>query len=344
MPNALTITASDGDSDDNEGGDDSGATYLRLLQPSHYYEFSVRLQNFLGFAAWSSAFRVVVAGGAIPNVLITTGKKYPMLVPSQLSIFAQASVALCPGGKAGSVSLNYVWTCSHEGAVSTSVDPRYFKISPFSFNSTHSYTLEVVVIDRNGLNNSATTTIVVGQSALVAAIDGGDRIVGISEPLTLDAGPSADPDEPYSSSSGLIFTWSCEVRVVATAAPGGSCVADMTGASVQTIRLDASNLGLFKYTVVVSKMHRGVWRNATSSALIEMTYDIVPPVSIAATGVAKSNPSEKFVLVGTVGPVELAVDVLWSLASGALASGSLASSASTSLTNYVEVSKYIFLA
>ena len=97
-----------------------------------------------------------------------------------------------------------MWTCSREGAVSTSVDPRYFKIDPFSFNSTQSYTLQVVVIDRLGLNNTATTKIVVGQSPLVAAIDGGDRIVGVSEPLTLDASPSADPDAP-DDASGLIF-------------------------------------------------------------------------------------------------------------------------------------------
>ena len=48
---------------------------------------------------------------------------------------------------------------------------------------------------------------------------------------------------------------------------------------------------------------------------------MVPPASIAALGVAKANPSEKLVLVGTVGPAELPVDTTWSLASGGLASG-----------------------
>ena len=321
---------------DDAGDDNGGATYLRLIQPNHYYEFSVKLENFLGFAASSPAFRVSVAAGAIPNLIITAGERYDMLVPSQLTIFAQASVALCPGEKARTSSLTYVWKCSREDAVSTSVDPRYFKVDPFSFNSSQSYALEVVVIDRLGLNNSATTTIVVGQSALVAAIEGGDRIVGISKPLVIDATPSLDPDDP-DDSSGLIFVWSCEAGDLATQYAGGKCAGDLTGDSVQTITLDSSNLGTFKYTVVVSKVSRGVWRNVASSAVIEMTYDVVPPASIAALGIAKANPSEKLILVCSVGPAELPVDITWSLASGGLASGSLSLSASTSLTGFVEV-------
>ena len=35
-----------------------------------------------------------------------------------------------------------------------------------------------MVIDANGLNNSAAATVVVGRSALVAVVAGGDRIVG----------------------------------------------------------------------------------------------------------------------------------------------------------------------
>ena len=56
--------------------------------------------------------------------------------------------------------------------------------------------LGVTVIDKLGLNNSAAVVVVVGQSALVAAIDGGDRNIGASETLTLNAGASYDPDVP----------------------------------------------------------------------------------------------------------------------------------------------------
>ena len=228
-----------------------------------------------------------------------------------------------------------MWTCSRDDAFSTSVDPRYFKIDPFSFNSTQSYSLQVVVVDRRGLNNTATTKIVVGQSPLVAAIDGGDRIVGISEPLTLDASPSADPDAP-DDSSGLIFAWSCEVGDLATQSAGGKCAGGvLTGSSVQTISLGSSNLGLFKYTVVVSKLNRGVWRNATSSAMIEMTYDVVPPASIAALGIAKANPSEKLILVGSVGPARAARGQRGRLRAAGSTSGRLSPAASTRSSHVV---------
>ena len=153
VPNTLVSTMDDDiaqllfDDDDDaaadDAADDGGATYLRLIEPGHYYEFSVKLENFLGFAASSPPFRVSVAIGAIPNLIITAGQQYDMLVPAQLTIFAQASAALCPGDKAGTTALIYEWTCSREDAVSTSVDPRYFKIDPFGFNSTQSYSLQV---------------------------------------------------------------------------------------------------------------------------------------------------------------------------------------------------------
>ena len=145
MPSTLVSTAEDDiarsffdDDGDDAGDDDAGGvtSYLRLILPGHYYEFSLTLENFLGFATSSPPFRVDVATGAIPNLIITAGQQYDLLRPAQLAIFAQASVALCPGEKAGKASLTYVWTCSREAAVSTSVDPRYFKIAPFGFNST----------------------------------------------------------------------------------------------------------------------------------------------------------------------------------------------------------------
>ena len=62
-------------------------------------------------------------------------------------------------------------------------------------NASSEYGVEVMVIDANGLNNSAAATVVVGRSALIAVIAGGDRIVGISEEnLALDASGSYDPD------------------------------------------------------------------------------------------------------------------------------------------------------
>ena len=61
------------------------------LQPGQTYTFAATLQNFLGFHATSEPFAVGVAAGSIPELVITAGNAYHMLVPSNLALFAQAS-------------------------------------------------------------------------------------------------------------------------------------------------------------------------------------------------------------------------------------------------------------
>ena len=107
---------------------------IPYLQRGHSYSFVLSLTNFLGFSSISDAFSVQVALGAIPNLVIPSGTAYTMLAPAQLSVFAAASVAACPGVSMRS-SLTYAWSCTNFGgspldATSSSVDPRYFKLPP----------------------------------------------------------------------------------------------------------------------------------------------------------------------------------------------------------------------
>ena len=100
-----------------------------LLAAGKMYEFTLTLSNFLGFSAVSSPLVVAVSAGSIPNLLIVGGATQRGLAPNPLGLFAQASVAVCPGGKAGSTTLSYRWRCTtYASAVSTSVDPRFFKL------------------------------------------------------------------------------------------------------------------------------------------------------------------------------------------------------------------------
>ena len=100
-----------------------------LLVAGKTYEFTLTLLNFLGFSAASPPLVVAVSTGSIPNLLIVGGATQRGLAPNPLGLFAQASVAVCPGGKAGSTALSYRWRCTtYAGAVSTSVDPRFFKL------------------------------------------------------------------------------------------------------------------------------------------------------------------------------------------------------------------------
>ena len=100
-----------------------------LLAAGKAYEFTLTLENFLGFSAESPPLVVAVSAGSIPNLLIVGGATQRSLAPNPLGLFAQASVAVCPGGKSGSTALSYRWLCTtFAGAVSTSVDPRFFKL------------------------------------------------------------------------------------------------------------------------------------------------------------------------------------------------------------------------
>ena len=49
--------------------------------------------------------------------------------------------------------------CSFAAAASTSVDPRYFKLDPFTLNASSSYEVSVNVTDKSGLSNVARTTV-----------------------------------------------------------------------------------------------------------------------------------------------------------------------------------------
>ena len=127
-------------------------------------------------------------------------------------------------GQRASAQLSYRWTCAG-GASSFSVDPRYFKVSAFTFNASTEYDVTAVVTDAMGRNNTASTVVVVGLSPLVATIDGGDRNLGYTETLTLDASPSLDPDT--GGGAGLSLAWACEVSgggaCSSTLAPSSSC-------------------------------------------------------------------------------------------------------------------------
>ena len=297
-----------------------------LLMAGARYTFSLVLTNFLGAASPKASFTVTVDAGSIPLLQISSGARYDMFRPSPLSLFADAAVAVCPGEKAGSTALTYLWECSYPGVTSTMVDidPRYFRLPGFTLNASTNFEVNVWVFDKRGNNNTALVQVHVGQSDLVASIDGGDRNVGVSETLTLDASASYDPDAI--GAAGLAYAWACEVI------EGSGTCGTLAPVAVNEL---AIAVGTFKFSLSLSKESHGTVRNATASVVVESTYDIAAPVVISALSTAKPNPSDKLILTGSAGPSNLAFDIEWSLASGSLVAGTLASAATTALTTSV---------
>ena len=119
-------------------GNDELVVPNALLAAGKNYEFALTLKNFLGFSVMSPLLVVGVSAGSIPNLLIVGGATQRSLAPNPLNLFAQASVAVCPGGKAGSTALSYRWRCmTFAGVVSTSVDPRFFKLPAYVAARVH---------------------------------------------------------------------------------------------------------------------------------------------------------------------------------------------------------------
>ena len=131
-------------------------------------------------------------------------------------------------------------------------------------NASSEYGVEVMVIDANGLNNSAAATVVVGRSALIAVIAGGDRIVGISEEnLALDASGSYDPD---SANTALTVVWSCAVLKENNWDPG-VCGGNLTEDATISQRLAAYGAGTYSFSAFVVSADG---RNTTTSVVIEV--------------------------------------------------------------------------
>ena len=159
------------------------------------------------------------------------------------------------------------------------------------------------------------------QSAIVAAIDGGDRLAGLSDTLTLDASGSRDPDlaDATGDAAGLAFVWRC--AVVAGSSPCNDTALDGDSARLGYARLPLRyfGVGTFEFTATAVKGER----NASASVQIEVVLDSVPPVSVAALTVAKANPSARLVLSGMLGGGDAGAAVVgvWSITSGSLAVG-----------------------
>ena len=165
------------------------------------------------------------------------------------------------------------------------------------------------------------------QDTLVAALEGGSRMVGDGARLVVSAAPSYDPDDADTAAASLWFAWGC-----ARDDTGGACpsVAESLSSSLASadddgaapyywdggarfergranVTVNASTLasawedGGVKYvfSVVVAKPGRNA--SAAASLSIEVVHGDVPRVSIGALGAAKYNPNDGDYLALEVG-------------------------------------------
>jgi hypothetical protein len=201
----------------------SAGTSSSLLIPSSYlqkgylYSFAVALCNFLGACGKGAASVSVLNMTAVPFVSMVGGSTFSITANVSLQLASAAYVAACDGTKS-TQDLMYAWTVSLAGnssavlsLASISKDPSKYALAAYQLSSQTSYTIQLIVTDASTLqSNSATVTVVVGDSDLVIVIAGGsEQCVRVGSLISVDASGSYDTGQSGRGRIGVGFQWDC---------------------------------------------------------------------------------------------------------------------------------------
>ena len=269
-------------------------------------ELTLKLENFLDRASESDAFVVRLSSEALPSVELVGGAHREIAVNRALSVEAAAAASTCDGDAGAGVS--YAWRLySADGTeldvASTSKNPRFFKLDANALEAGEVYDLRVIVSDKTNLNNTATTTIFVTSGAVVATIDGGNRVVSMYDTLVLDANASYDEN----GASDLAYAWSCDRE-------------DVIIPSSPVVALDVSGLGEGRvvFAVNVSRVDGDDGASSSASVIIDLVASRPPRTSVDAV-VGRVNAALKLTLRGAAA-VDAATTLRgnWSLRAGEL--------------------------
>ena len=171
---------------------------------------SLALENFLGSTKTESV-EVALSTKSIPSVLIVGGANRAARVGDALTVEASALASGCDGRSEAqrAVDVDYVWyfyrldgvddpeedwTQLAEGAefVNVAADERYFQLDPFSLDSGTTYVARAEATDTMwDLSNTADVYLAVGVGSVVAAIEGGDRVVSVQDELPAPRTPDS---------------------------------------------------------------------------------------------------------------------------------------------------------
>ena len=275
-------------------------------------EVSLVLANFLGGAsAPSDPFPVAIRTDTPPNLEIVGGVVQSTTRPKALSVRANALATGCDGRPMADRAVTIAWALSRvaadgrleaTGLASTSKDPRYFKLPPYSLDAASAYVLAATAADATaGTNVTSTVELAVGRAAVVAIVLGGDRVLPLAGAVELDASESYDEDVDgaYGADAGLAFAWSCDDPACDALVRGAA-----DGASVVLDGLDLGE-GTWVFAVNVTSPDG---RSAAAAVVYELVDDDPPAVEIDAwtssvgTRVAASK---KIVLYGEAQPSSL---------------------------------------
>jgi len=276
------------------------------LIPSAVYNITLRLTNFL-LQSSISRVQVAVSGSseAIPSVQIYSSSTSSFRWKAN-RFFAAASYSSC--AMQPNVPLLYEWSVYNglqylSTLQSSSKDPRYLVLAPFSLQPSTLYTIVVSVSvfspsNVNVLKSNASVLLNVGISGVLASIAGGSsRVIRNSDPVVFDASGSYDADYP---SDTLTFQWSCSTIYpnfgeVCKGTPIGRFI-DSAAATI-TIASGAFLAGIYNISLTVSNPR--TQSAANTSVLLTISENQIPSLYIDAVKF-KFNPTSKVIITGYI--------------------------------------------
>lgn len=316
------------------GGGNSGniTTFLNTMFPSTIslvkipsgllrvdtYTIALTVQNFLLQSSIGVAKIVVLGDSSIPTLSIAGAKLVTIKRPQPLSLFALASPSSCAANSTS--NFFYSWNV-YEGItfdsklVSSSLDPRFFNLPPYTLGILTSYIVQVKV----SLSSSpykflatAGVAVVVGQSGVRASISGGSiRTVGVSDLVTVDASKSLDLD--YPATGVLIFQWSC---FESSPQYGSRCPnmfsfnSSKVVATALTLLPNASSIAASTTLEIAVVVQNIVRSSASASIALVIIKAQIPSVSIGPIN-SKYNAANNIILTATVSATQ-STQALWS--------------------------------
>ena len=326
---------------------------IGLFSPGFQYTITLTLVNvFQQESTGSISFTVSNAGTALPAPLLRLYTPSKVFYRSQqIDIFASVSFSSC-SGSSGNSSLLYQWKF-YQGAnylqniQSSSLDPRFFSVSPYTLSALTSYTVSVAVsiyaagFPTHILSTSvAAVNFAIGSSGLVAQISGGNyRSVSSGDLIQLNAAASYDADYPSGNAGDpLLFRWSC---MVIAPSYGGNCNLPSSGLLTNAaISVDSSKLSVQQYNFSVT-VYTASGKRAKDSVVVNVISPATPLVNIfTGSSVAKYNTQDNIVLLGNITSSHQQSAAQWS--SPDLPTAILSNMALTPLSQIVPMGVYIF--
>lgn len=224
---------------------------------------------------------------------------------STLSLFANAQIPSCPN--AIQEKIFYIWdiykgTSFVSSLVSTSRDPRFFKLNSYSLESSSIYTARVTVYAASAPTetSSASVQIQVGKLGVKALIAGGSARTVSSEDelISLDASSSYDIDYPSDITKITSYTWTC----VEISPNFGELCSFMDSSNkfnmltIPGVNIAAAEIKKYLFTVFVKNAV-----GSSSSATTEMTVlSKSIPSLLMRTAASKYNSDTKIILSASI--------------------------------------------